>query len=491
MAWLSTLSKRIPRQPFVISVVLFYNLCGILNAPLFYYFNMHNSLRGVIGLLLLSNITWGLIWAGQTVWASVWVVVVGVIAVTYFYISTHFLTEVLMVLLPITFLPAILLRKQPLKWILIVSLFPIIMGIFFMSLHPWQNVLVKWGLIDIIYPNMKTSLQLAATGSSFFLVFFFALTFSRIFTFLLEEARKANQQLAEKNHQLLEKKVALETNLMIVENQKQIIQTQVAFLEDARLEMTGEPKRQATKRLLEPKMSATRFGYNFEHAFIPSPSAEIMVFFDYFPVSHEKLAIAIANVTGSIQNPSLALVAFKGLLHRVISSTIAPSESIGELNRYVVASRVLEHHIPLLYGVIDVAKHQFTYVNAGYDGGYMIRKTGHTLLKGEEVPIGHNANTVFRNRTIQFSEGDRMVFLSHHLAMMQNSQGEAMGHGRLLDLLQYELSKDLVDFVGTVEKKIVNYLDHAQQVEDLLVLSVSRIPASEQTWKKELTVDKE
>jgi len=480
MGLLAYLSKH----QLVVSVVLFYNLCAIFNAPLFYTFQMYNSLMGVVGLMLLSNITW--VWIGyrRTVVASIWVIMVGVLSVSYFYIATNFLTEVLMVLLPITFLPAVLLRNQPLKRIVMVSLMPLITGISLMAFRPWVHVLVQWGVLDPVHPGMVVPLQLAASLSSFLLVFFFALTFTRIFNFLLEEAVRANQQLAEKNNQLIEKTVALETNLMIVENQKQIIQTQVTFLEEARLEITGEPKRQPTKRLLEPKISPTRFGYNFEHVFIPSTTAEVMVFFDYFPVSHNKLGIAIANVTASIQNPSLALVAFKGLLHRVISATAAPSESIGELNRYVVASRVLEHSIPLLYGVIDVAKHQFTYVNAGYDGGYMIKKTGHTVLNGEDVPIGHNVNTAFRDRSIQFNEGDRMVFLSHHLAMIQNSQGVALGHDRLLNLLQYDLSKDLVDFVGTVEKKIVTYLDQSKQVEDLLVLSVGRIPVAEQTWKQ-------
>jgi len=475
MVYLKALSKF---SYLSITIFLFLLVC-MIHFPVFVWLGMTRSSLGIVILTVGSLLAWLLLHKGRSLVASYFLILISTISIAFFYVSTGMISEVLMVLFPLTLLPTILLRRHHITHAIILGAIPLIIATIIVLFPP----IVQWGgifeLSDSVPAHFSLILRMSALITSFLLVWIFSLIFTKTSDFLLNESERMNKELEDKNNQLLLKHAELETSLIILENQKQIIQSQVDYFEQSFKDNLNEPsgnQRNVNKPVYEPKISPTRFGYQFEHVFIPSVSSNEAVYFDYFPISHNKLAVAIANVQSSNRSLGLALLAFKGLLHRVISATASPADSLSELNRYVITSRILDRPIPVTYAVIDVGLHHLTIASAGHIGGYLITKHGHTATGGDNQALGVNPNEFYRDRRVALDAGDRFVFISDTLSNIKNAVGEPMGRELLVSLLQSEVARDLPDFISALEKNLLLTLETAVDVDDIAVISVMRRP---------------
>ena len=173
--------------------------------------------------------------------------------------------------------------------------------------------------------------------------------------------------------------------------------------------------------------------------------------FDVFPLGPGRLGVYVLDVSGhgtpaALHSVSLAQVLHPrceqgGLLLRpggggAPSVPAAPAEVAAELNRRFPLIERSGHYFTFLYGILELDAGVFRYVRAGHPGPiHFGAGAARWVESGGGVPIGVTPDAVYRDQEIQLGAGDGLLLLTDGVLETRDSDGEAFGAERLLDVL--------------------------------------------------------
>lgn len=156
-------------------------------------------------------------------------------------------------------------------------------------------------------------------------------------------------------------------------------------------------------------------------------------YYDLVPLGRDSLAFAIGDVMGKGVPAALLAANLKACLRAQLQSgDPAPAELAARVNRlfYEVTPRGL--FATLFFGVFDLERGRFQYVNAGHDHPFRVRPDGslQELVEGGTV-LGLLEGSRYEQGEVDVRSGDLLVFYSDGVTDRVNSQGELYGLERL------------------------------------------------------------
>jgi len=162
---------------------------------------------------------------------------------------------------------------------------------------------------------------------------------------------------------------------------------------------------------------------------------------DYFDLIHfrqgedEFLGICIADVSGKGMPAALLMANFQALLRSFAPTTFSPGELSTQLNAILHHNTPANKYITCVYGVLDLARHRFTFTNAGHNEPILCRPDGTEMLKTGGTMLGLFPKWTFTERTIDLAPGDRILFYTDGLSEIENPEGEQFEEERLTEIL--------------------------------------------------------
>lgn len=178
-------------------------------------------------------------------------------------------------------------------------------------------------------------------------------------------------------------------------------------------------------------------------------------FFDFLIHNDRQIDVVLGDVMGKGVPAALLGAATKTHLLRAFSHLIAISNDRDELpdpkdiitlaNSHIANELIeLESFVTVCYARFDLNRDRLIFVDCGHTHTiHFHQQTGTcTLLAGENLPLGADAQEIYTQFEAEIMPGDLFVFYSDGVTEARNREGEFFGVNRLIDLVQAHADLD-------------------------------------------------
>lgn len=210
-------------------------------------------------------------------------------------------------------------------------------------------------------------------------------------------------------------------------------------------------------------LCARRFG-DYDVAQHWQPAREVGGdYFDLIPFDIDGipfLGVCVADVSGKGLPASLLMANFQALLRSFAPKNPSPRDLCCQLNQVLFANTTPNKYITAVYGVLDLARHEFTFTNAGHEQPIHLGNDGTRFLKTGGTVLGLFPKWEFQQETILLNPGDRLILYTDGISEAGVSRGEAFEPDRLCHTAQQHRERSVKDLhailVGTVKEFCAN-----------------------------------
>ena len=156
------------------------------------------------------------------------------------------------------------------------------------------------------------------------------------------------------------------------------------------------------QRQLLPKSVPTVPGYEF---FVHYRAAGLVSgdYYDFIPLSHDRWAVALGDVSGKDVPAALIGARFSGDTRYSVLIETAPAPAAARLNRQFWETGFEEGFITLSLGVLEAGARRFTYCSAGHPPILIRRADGRIDEHGHEIkgyPLGISPDAVYHQASV-------------------------------------------------------------------------------------------
>jgi sigma-B regulation protein RsbU (phosphoserine phosphatase) len=160
-------------------------------------------------------------------------------------------------------------------------------------------------------------------------------------------------------------------------------------------------------------------------------------YYDFIPLGPDKLAIALADISGKGISAALLMANLQAALRSQMlfeaEVSACPAELVSRLNQHLFLNTSEDRYATLFYAVYDAAARELHYTNAGHLPPLFV--CGHSVRKLEEggMVIGLFDDCQFEQRTLRWESGGVLVAFSDGITEPENVYGEQFGSRRLAE----------------------------------------------------------
>ena len=168
-------------------------------------------------------------------------------------------------------------------------------------------------------------------------------------------------------------------------------------------------------------------------------------FFQYFPISDNRLAISLADVTGHAMEAAVPVMMFSGVLESEIKHGESLVDLFSSLNQTLHKTLDKRTFVCFTMGELDTDTRKFRLSNGGCPYPYHYKAASGDIveLHVDAYPLGARAETDYPVIEAQLSLGDRIVFCSDGIIEAENSSGEIFGFEQTAVTIKKGCSQDL------------------------------------------------
>ncbi len=159
-------------------------------------------------------------------------------------------------------------------------------------------------------------------------------------------------------------------------------------------------------------------------------------YFDVLKFSHDKAALAVADVSGKGMPAALLMSNVQAAVRACASEDVQPEELCSRVNRIISSNTASDKFITFFYCLLDAENRRLVYSNAGHNAPVLARRDG-SIVRLEEggAVLGPFPEWAYEQREIALRSGDRVILFTDGLTEARNHEGEEFGEERLIDLI--------------------------------------------------------
>jgi len=198
-------------------------------------------------------------------------------------------------------------------------------------------------------------------------------------------------------------------------------------------------------------------------------------FFDFFFIKPDTLAFVIADVSGHGIPAALFMAVSRTAIRTFATPERSPCEIIDQVNRVLSVDNDDMMFVTLFYGHYDTSTGELTYVNAGHDPPYIVRKDGRLealLATGTMVATFEDSSYV--ERTVRLEPGDLLVTFTDGVTEAHSSRDNVLYGTERLERLLGEIRGESVESIcDRIYRDADQFAGHESQ-DDVTLLVLRR-----------------
>lgn len=198
-------------------------------------------------------------------------------------------------------------------------------------------------------------------------------------------------------------------------------------------------------------------------------------YFDYLPMPHGRLGVAVGDVTGHGIGPALLMAETRAYLRILARNRDDVGEILTHANRVLAEDVGSERFVTMILAQIDVEKRTLRCTSAGHPPAYILGADG-TLraeLKRTGIPLGIDMETIYSTpAATELKTGDTLIFLTDGIEETLSPQNEFFGSGRVLEVLQKHRHEPASAIVDLLYRAVREFAAGTPQLDDFTAIVV-------------------
>jgi sigma-B regulation protein RsbU (phosphoserine phosphatase) len=194
-------------------------------------------------------------------------------------------------------------------------------------------------------------------------------------------------------------------------------------------------------------------------------------YFDVFPLSDERTAILVADVSGKGIGAALLTTMLQGALSGLTVVT-DPVLVFDHINRFLCGHAEVGRYATIFFGILDPGGH-LEFINAGHPSPLISRRGEITELFTEgSFPVGLIPEADYKTTTVNLQPGDTLVLFSDGVTEAMDPDEQLFGVSRLRGVLSSQHNAPLDHLQRAILESIEKFTSGASQADDITLLLV-------------------
>ncbi len=194
-------------------------------------------------------------------------------------------------------------------------------------------------------------------------------------------------------------------------------------------------------------------------------------YFDVFPISAERTAFLIADVSGKGLGAALLTTMLQGALSGMTLGT-DPARVFNQINRFLCEHAEVGRYATMFFGIVD-RDGQLEFINAGHPSPLLLRKDKAEMPFTEgSFPVGLVPEAQYTSVRLKLDPGDTLVLFSDGVTEAADPDEEMFGVNRLCEVLRDKNEASLDQIQKCVLESVENFTRGASQADDVTLLIV-------------------
>jgi serine phosphatase RsbU (regulator of sigma subunit) len=202
-------------------------------------------------------------------------------------------------------------------------------------------------------------------------------------------------------------------------------------------------------------------------------------FYDFIPLTKDRLAIVVGDVTDKGVPASLVMAVTRSVLRAVANSSLAidggesPGHMLSQMNDVLTPDMPRGMFVTCLISILDVSKNLLRYATAGHPPP--ILRSGNSIreLRAKGMPLGILDDQDYPDQEITIDLGDRLLFFSDGIVEAHNEKHQMFGEMELLEQIRLYSGPDILDHLFD---SLAAFSDNPTEPEDdITLVSLDRL----------------
>ena len=194
-------------------------------------------------------------------------------------------------------------------------------------------------------------------------------------------------------------------------------------------------------------------------------------FYDYFYINEDELAIIISDVSGKGIPASLFMMKSKELIKSKLLNGLDLATATKEANDVLCENNDASLFVTSFIGVINFAKAEIRYVNAGHEKPYIISKNKVIKLDGiSNFVLGGVEDLTFVEEKHAFHKGDMIFMFTDGLNESINDKEEEFSYQRIEETLSNSSNGHLDGYIEKMKEELANFVGQQEAFDDVTMV---------------------
>ena len=201
-------------------------------------------------------------------------------------------------------------------------------------------------------------------------------------------------------------------------------------------------------------------------------------YYDFVALADGRLAIAIGDAAGHGVGSALLATETRAALHQCLSRGDSVEDCLAHVNDLLQHDTADEMYMTLLLGVLDAARHTFTFATAGHHMPLLVRRgvVERLPFAGSNIPLGIRHGLRFAlEDPLQLGRGDLLLLFTDGVWEAADGAGHRFGTAGLQGVLARHHDKPETEILQEILQAEAGHRAAAEAEDDSTLVLVRRV----------------
>lgn len=204
-------------------------------------------------------------------------------------------------------------------------------------------------------------------------------------------------------------------------------------------------------------------------------------FYDFFRLDEDRLAIAIADVSGKGVPAALFTVMSRTMLHATGSYLSSPGKALLVINNFLEQNNDEGLFVTVFYGILNLRTGNLSYASGGHNPPIISDSSGvRPLGQAKGMVLAMFPDIEFWDGEIDLEPGTRVIMFTDGIPEAFNADGEAYGDDRLIEAVKALPDQNPEDDVNMIVQSVNDFVQEAPQFDDIACVVLQYLGDSDQ-----------